>query len=204
MKPGSLNKVALLAVLGLLAGCRDGAPPPPEEDALGNAETDELPVPDQNIEGVTPLGERVAVLGFLNKRNGLTRDLELRPGQFIRIGNEAIVRLRACERSAPWEAQVLTGAFVQLDVKRRRSDDYDRVFSGWLWKESPSLNVVEHPVYDVWVKSCAMEWPDGPDAPPLRAGPSRVSNASNEGSAAEEAPSEEIVEPVISAPDNSL
>ncbi|MEM6827498.1 MAG: DUF2155 domain-containing protein, partial [Pseudomonadota bacterium] len=26
-------------------------------------------------------------------------------------------------------------------------------------KESPSLNVVEHPIYDVWVKDCAMRFP---------------------------------------------
>ena len=32
-------------------------------------------------------------------------------------------------------------------------------FSGWLFKNSPSLNVVEHPVYDVWVKDCAMKFP---------------------------------------------
>ena len=40
-----------------------------------------------------------------------------------------------------------------------------RVFSGWLYKESPSLNVVEHPVYDVSPKSCAMTYPPGPAAP---------------------------------------
>ena len=34
-----------------------------------------------------------------------------------------------------------------------------RVFSGWLFKESPSLNVVEHPIYDVWTKDCAMNHP---------------------------------------------
>ena len=26
-------------------------------------------------------------------------------------------------------------------------------------RESPSLNVVEHPVYDVWVKDCTMRFP---------------------------------------------
>lgn len=107
---------------------------------------------------VTPMGERVAVLGLLNKRSGATRDLTLRPGQSIRVGN-AIVRLRACEVTAPWEAQKLTGAFVQLDV-RGTEGEWRRAFSGWLFKESPSLNVVEHPIYDVWPKSCAMRYPD--------------------------------------------
>ena len=110
----------------------------------------------------TPMNERVAVIGLLNKRNGIARDLTLKPGQSVRV-NDVIVRLRACETTAPWETQKLTGAFVQTDV---RSPDgrWRRVFSGWLFKESPSLNVVEHPVYDVWPKSCAMNWPEmGPD-----------------------------------------
>src|SRR3546814_6729466 len=34
------------------------------------------------------------------------------------------------------------------------------VFSGWLFKNSPSLNVVEHAIYDVWVKDCRMSFPN--------------------------------------------
>ena len=63
----------------------------------------------------------------------------------------------------------LTGAFVQLDVERTDGAG-SGPFPGWLYKESPSLNVVEHPVYDVWPKSCAMTYPAGPAAP---AAPSR-------------------------------
>lgn len=106
----------------------------------------------------TPMGERVAVLGLLNKRNGISRDLTMRPGQAVRAGN-VIVRLRACEASAPWETQKLTGAFVQVD-RLGVENQWRRVFSGWLYKESPSLNVVEDPVYDVWPKSCTMTRPE--------------------------------------------
>lgn len=110
----------------------------------------------------TPMAERVAVLGLLNKRNGESRDLTMKPGQAVRVG-DVVVRLRACEQSAPWEAEPLTGAFVQLDVQGR-DQRWRRAFSGWLYKESPSLNVVEHPIYDVWPKSCAMTHPEiGPD-----------------------------------------
>jgi hypothetical protein len=110
----------------------------------------------------TPMAERVAVLGLLNKRNGEEHDLTLKPGQATRVG-DVVVRLRACETSAPWEAEPLTGAFVQVDVQGRDTR-WRRIFSGWLYKESPSLNVVEHPIYDVWPKSCAMTHPDiGPD-----------------------------------------
>lgn len=120
-------------------------------------------IPDKPLvsEG-TPLGKRVAVLGLLNKRNGESRDLTLRPGQAVRVG-DVVIRLRACETTAPWEDQKLTGAFIQTDV-RSRDGSWRRVFSGWLFKESPSLNAVEDPVYDVWPKSCTMEHPDiGPD-----------------------------------------
>ena len=110
----------------------------------------------------TPMNQRVAVLGLLNKRNGVSRDLTMKPGQAVRVG-DVIVRLRACETTAPWEAQQLTGAFVQVDVQGF-DKKWRRVFSGWLYKESPSLNVVEHPIYDVWPKSCTMTRPEiGPD-----------------------------------------
>ena len=116
--------------------------------------------------GVTPMNQRVAVLGLLNKRNGIVRDLSMRPGQALRV-KDIVVRLRACETTAPWENPKFTGAFVQVE-SQISEDQWQRVFSGWLYKESPSLNVVEHPVYDVWVKSCAMTFPAGtplPDAP---------------------------------------
>ena len=127
--------------------------------------------------GTTPMNKRVAVLGFLNKRNGIARDLTLRPGQAIRI-KDAIVRLRACETTPPWEFDRLTGAFVQLDVQQP-GGGWRRVFSGWLYKESPSLNVVEHPVYDVWPKSCTMSFPAAPDMPDPPAETSDSSSASN-------------------------
>ena len=103
------------------------------------------------------------MLGILNKRNGIVRDWRCSPGQSARW-KDAIVRLRACETTAPWEDEKLTGAFVQLDVQQP-DKSWNRVFSGWLYKELPSLNVVEHPVYDVWPKSCEMTYPAGPPAP---------------------------------------
>lgn len=115
------------------------------------------PAPDFS-RGTTPMNQRVAVIGLLNKRNGLWRDLTMRPGQALRVG-DVIVRLRACETTAPWEVQQLTGAFVQVDVEGV-DQKWRRVFSGWLYKESPSLNVVEHPIYDVWPKSCTMTHPE--------------------------------------------
>ena len=136
--------------------------------------------------GVTPMAERVAVLGLLNKRNGIVRDVRLRPGQSVRWNN-AIVRLRACETTAPWESEKLTGAFVQLDVQQPDSS-WHRVFSGWVYKESPSLNVVEHPVYDVWPKSCAMTYPSAVAEPAAPVASSNRSSARRSGAEDREEP----------------
>lgn len=117
----------------------------------------------QPQKGDTPMAERVATLGILNKRNGLSRDLRIKPGQAVRIG-DLVVRLKACEATADWETDQLTGSFVQVLVKNPTGDNWRKVFSGWLFKETPSLNVVEHPVYDVWTKACTMRHADvGPD-----------------------------------------
>ena len=160
----------LLTGLALLAGCDQRRAPQPKAKQQVEAEPDTVDIP-QTVEtiapGTTPMAQRVAVIGLLNKRNGIAQDLNMRPGQAIRVG-DVIVRLRACETTAPWEPQQLTGAFLQLDV-RNTEDKYQRVFSGWVYKESPSLNVVEHPVYDVWPKSCAMTHPDA-GASTVRAG----------------------------------
>ena len=132
--------------------------------------------------GVTPMAQRVAVIGVLNKRNGLVKTVSLHPGQSARW-KDAIIHLRACETSAPWEDEKLTGAFLQLDVQGT-DKKYRRVFSGWVYKESPSLNVVEHPVYDVWPKSCEMTYPAGPPAPAAPVTSSNLSSARKSGGAA--------------------
>ena len=121
------------------------------------------------------MAERVAVLGILNKRNGIVQNIALHPGQSARW-KDVIVRLRACETTAPWEEERLTGAFVQVDVLEP-DKHWSRVFSGWLYKESPSLNVVENAAYDVWPKSCEMTYPAGPPAPAAPVASSNLSSA---------------------------
>ncbi len=130
----------------------------------------------------TPMKDRVATIGLLNKRNGQSRELKLKPGQSVRVG-DTIVRLRACEKTAPWENFQDEGAFVQLDV-RQPDQSWRRVFSGWLYAARPALNVVQHPIYDVWAKSCTMTFRDsGPntvsagDATKGSSGASKASSA---------------------------
>lgn len=198
-----MTKAALaLAAVIALAGCGRGGDAPPE----GNAVTVEVPRSAAEQPGVTPMAERIAVLGLLNKRNGIVRDVTLKPGQAIRV-KDVVVRLLACETTAPWEREKLTGAFIQVDVQRP-DDNWNRVFSGWVYRESPSLNVVEHPVYDVWPKSCAMSFPAGAAAPAAPSAPSRASRARNSGggnaaATAAPEPSDAPAEPVPSAAANN-
>jgi hypothetical protein len=152
----ALSSVLLLAACGGDEQRKESGSMPPAEaetgsDALGLAE------------GIgTPNEDRVATLGLLNKRNNLTQDLVMKTGESRQVGN-VIVKLASCERSLPWEKPEEVGAFVQVQVEERpapgKSLEWRTVFSGWLFKNSPALNVVEHQIYDVWVKDCAMNFP---------------------------------------------
>lgn len=181
---------------------------PPRPRNTGGVETIDTPTEADVDSGATPMAQRSAVIGLLNKRNGLSRDLTLKPGQAIRIG-DAVVRLSACERTAPWEPDKLTGAFVQLDV-RGPDTKWRRTFSGWLYKEQPRFNVVNHPIYDVWPKSCTMSFPDkGPDTITLGegagAGGARRSSAPNAGAeeSTETSPAPSTPPAVESAPSSN-
>lgn len=185
-----LSRAALVAMIAAatLTAC-DNAPG--SKNAKGNGaatapigKVESVPQEVGGIEGATPMEQRVAVLGLLNKRNGLVRELEMKPGDSVRIGR-AVVRLRACEQTAPWEDPPETGAFVQLSVQDQRDDKWYRVFSGWLFRERPDRNVIEHPIYDVFVKSCAMTYPGGE---PVARSSSRSDAAAPKASSAPQSP----------------
>lgn len=181
------RRYLVLAGLPLaLAACGESKPELPDEvkptpaakaapKVVANAAT-----PEEERGEVTPMAERVATIGLLNKRNNLTRDLTLKPGESRRIDN-IIVKLAACERTAPWENPPETGAFVQVFVEQRATVreqlKWYKVFSGWLFRNQPALSIVEHPVYDVWVKDCAMKFPGEEAKPAAAASPSSASKA---------------------------
>jgi hypothetical protein len=159
---------AILASMALfLSACSNEPQAAPKAKAKTEASPDR-PVAVQGEQPGTAMAERVAVIGLLNKRNGQTRNFELKPGEAARFG-KVVIRVRACEKTAPWETVQDQGAFVQLIVSQRpagttEAERWAQVFSGWLFKENPSANIVQHPVYDVWVKECRMSFP-GDDAP---------------------------------------
>lgn len=206
----------LLPVVALisLAGCNNDKVPDAKKLPQGKpaASSGAAIAPVGPVLG-TPMAERVAILGLLNKRNGQTRDIEIKPGQDIRLG-KVFIRLRACEKTAPWETYPDQGAFVQMFVLERppgttEAERFRSVFSGWLFKENPAANVVQHPVYDVWVKECRMNFPGEEAAPETApstgdtaapAAPKKPSNApqsapkSDPAPAPQEAPAEDVPE----------
>lgn len=118
------------------------------------------------VTAVTPNAERGVVIGAISKRTGESRSFTGFPGQSFDFGT-LHVTVRTCETTPPWE-QRLTGAFLLIDERLPRPGGgvaAKRIYSGWMFAESPSLHPLEHPRYDIWVKSCTMRFPErGPDS----------------------------------------
>ncbi|TWG93867.1 hypothetical protein L598_000400001400 [Mesorhizobium sp. J18] len=70
---------------------------------------------------------------------------------------------RVCYSSAEDE-EPKTDAFVEVD-EITLDRKIRRIFTGWMFAESPGLNAVEHAVYDVWLKTCKEQ----SDVPPPQA-----------------------------------
>lgn len=100
----------------------------------------------------------IAVFAGLDKITGVTTTFEIPIGEERRFG-ALIVKPNACY-SRPVTEEPKTTSFVEVDQvemeKMRR-----RIFSGWMFAESPGLNAVEHAIYDVWLTGCR-----DPNAPP--------------------------------------
>ncbi|MDR7224294.1 hypothetical protein J2X13_004722 [Aminobacter aminovorans] len=55
--------------------------------------------------------------------------------------------------SRPENEEPKTDSFVEVD-EITLDRKIRRIFTGWMFAESPGLNAVEHAVYDVWLKAC--------------------------------------------------
>jgi hypothetical protein len=67
---------------------------------------------------------------------------------------------RICYTS-PETEEPKTDSFVEVD-EITLDRKIRRIFTGWMFAESPGLNAVEHPIYDVWLKDCKQQ----SDVPP--------------------------------------
>lgn len=94
----------------------------------------------------------VAVFAALDKVTARISKLEIKLGDTVRFGALKLTP-RACYSRPPTEPPKTT-SFVEvqeimLDGKEQR------IFSGWMFAESPGLNAVEHPVFDLWLTDCS-------------------------------------------------
>ena len=60
---------------------------------------------------------------------------------------------RVCYSRAPTEPPKTT-SFVEVEETQLDGKE-KRIFSGWMFADSPGLNAVEHPVFDVWLTDCS-------------------------------------------------
>ncbi len=72
---------------------------------------------------------------------------------------------RACYTRAATETP-RTSTFVEIDEIMFDGKE-KRIFTGWMFAESPGLNPLLHPVFDVWLTSCAQPQ----SAPAAKGGP---------------------------------
>lgn len=92
----------------------------------------------------------VALFAGLDKITGTITAFEVPIDEAKQFGS-LVVRPRVCY-SRPPEEEPKTTSFVE--VEETSTEAGRRIFSGWMFAESPGLNAVEHPVYDVWLTGC--------------------------------------------------
>jgi hypothetical protein len=125
----------------------------------------------------------VAVFAALDKVTARISKLEAKLNESVRFGALKVTP-RACYSRPPTEPPKTT-AFVEVDEMQLDGKE-KRIFTGWMFADSPGLNAVEHPVFDVWLTECTQ---------PLRAiaGPQKGAPSAKGQPAAEAAPPDDDV-----------
>lgn len=93
----------------------------------------------------------VAVFSALDKVTARTSKFEVPLNSTVQFGALKVTP-RVCF-SRPPEEQPKTTSFVEVDEIQLDGQE-TRIFTGWMFAESPGLNAVEHPVFDVWLTDC--------------------------------------------------
>jgi hypothetical protein len=93
----------------------------------------------------------VAVFAALDKVTARTSKFEVPLNETVQFGALKVTP-RVCYSRPPTE-QPKTTTFVEVDEVELDGAE-NRIFTGWMFAESPGLNAVEHPVFDVWLTDC--------------------------------------------------
>ena len=93
----------------------------------------------------------VAVFSGLDKITGRITTFDVYVNETVQFGALQVTP-KACYSRDQSEAQKIDG-FVEVD-EITLDRKIRRIFTGWMFADSPGLNAVEHPIYDVWLKDC--------------------------------------------------
>lgn len=94
---------------------------------------------------------QVAVFSALDKVTAHISKFEVALGQTATFGALKITP-RACYSRPPTE-EPKTTTFVEIDETQLDGSE-KRIFTGWMFAESPGIYGLEHPTYDVWLTEC--------------------------------------------------
>ena len=98
----------------------------------------------------TPIAEFTG----LDKITGRIISFDVYMDETVQFGSLQVTP-RVCYMRTP-EEPPQTSSFVEVNevVDVAAGRQLQSIFTGWMFAESPALNAVEHPVYDVWLTSC--------------------------------------------------
>ena len=99
----------------------------------------------------------VAILQALDKVTAESMRFEAPIGQPIRYHN-LIFTVRSCETTTADEPGEDAMAFVEIEAQApnpaRAAPLQRQIFKGWMFAAEPSINPLQHPVYDAWLIAC--------------------------------------------------
>ena len=93
----------------------------------------------------------IAVFDGLDKITGRIISFEVAINETVQFGALQITP-RVCYSRPPTDAPQ-TDAFAQVDEIDEQKQ-VKRIFSGWMFADSPGLHGVEHPIFDIWLTAC--------------------------------------------------
>ena len=93
----------------------------------------------------------VAEFAGIDKITGRITTFDVYVNETVQFGALQVTP-KVCYSRDDSEAQRVDG-FVEVD-EITLDRKIRRIFTGWMFADSPGLNAVEHPVYDVWLTEC--------------------------------------------------
>jgi len=110
--------------------------------------------PISNIIEKVRIENRVAEFSGIDKITGRIIRFDVYIDETVQFGALQVTP-RVCY-SRPITETPKTTSFIEVD-EITLDRKIRRIFTGWMFADSPGLNAIEHPVYDVWLNNCKME-----------------------------------------------